>query len=54
VLKNIHAPDDTVGDRGLVELEAADRYAALVSRSRVGWLKSRIARLDRAAEQSQR
>jgi diguanylate cyclase len=38
------------GDSGLVELEAADRYAVPVSRSRVGSLKSRIARLDQAAE----
>jgi hypothetical protein len=30
------------GDGGLVELEASDRYAVPVSRSRVGWLKSRI------------
>jgi NO-binding membrane sensor protein with MHYT domain len=30
------------GDSGLVELAAADRYAVPVSRSRVGWLKSRI------------
>jgi diguanylate cyclase len=30
------------GDSGLVELEASDRYAVPVSRSRVGWLKSRI------------
>jgi len=27
----------------LVELAATDRYAVPVSRSRVGWLKSRIA-----------
>jgi hypothetical protein len=30
------------GDSGLVELAAADRYSVPVSRSRVGWLKSRI------------
>jgi NO-binding membrane sensor protein with MHYT domain len=30
------------GDSGLVELEAADLYTVPVSRSRVGWLKSRI------------
>ena len=30
------------GDSGLVELAAADHYAVPVSRSRVGWLKSRI------------
>jgi NO-binding membrane sensor protein with MHYT domain len=30
------------GDGGLVELKASDRYAVPVSRSRVGWLKSRI------------
>jgi diguanylate cyclase len=30
------------GDSGLVELDAADSYAVPVSRSRVGWLKSRI------------
>ena len=39
------------GDSGLVELAAADHYAVPVSRSRVGWLKSRIGvenRRDRA------
>ena len=30
------------GDSGMVELEAADAYVVPVSRSRVGWLKSRI------------
>ncbi|MGB9366502.1 MAG: LytTR family DNA-binding domain-containing protein, partial [Xanthobacteraceae bacterium] len=30
------------GDSGLVELDAPDIYAVPVSRSRVGWLKSRI------------
>jgi NO-binding membrane sensor protein with MHYT domain len=30
------------GDSGMVELAAADHYAVPVSRSRVGWLKSRI------------
>ena len=30
------------GDNGLVELDAPDRYTVPVSRSRVGWLKSRI------------
>ena len=30
------------GDSGLVELDAPDAYAVPVSRSRVGWLKSRI------------
>ena len=30
------------GDNGVVELDAADAYAVPVSRSRVGWLKSRI------------
>jgi diguanylate cyclase len=30
------------GDSGLVELDAPDTYAVPVSRSRVGWLKSRI------------
>lgn len=30
------------GDNGMVELDAADAYAVPVSRSRVGWLKSRI------------
>ena len=30
------------GDNGMVELDAADSYAVEVSRSRVGWLKSRI------------
>ena len=30
------------GDNGMVELDAADPYAVPVSRSRVGWLKSRI------------
>src|SRR5262245_1452457 len=34
------------GDSGLVELAATDRYAVPVSRSRVGWLKSRIAQAD--------
>jgi NO-binding membrane sensor protein with MHYT domain len=33
-----------VGDSGMVELDAADAYAVPVSRSRVGWLKSRIGR----------
>ena len=40
------------GDSGMVELAAADHYAVPVSRSRVGWLKSRIGveiRRDRAA-----
>jgi DNA-binding LytR/AlgR family response regulator len=38
------------GDSGLVELDAADTYAVPVSRSRVGWLKSRIGtRLRRVA-----
>jgi diguanylate cyclase len=31
------------GDNELVELEAAEHYAVPVSRSRVGWLKSRVA-----------
>jgi diguanylate cyclase len=31
------------GDNELVELDAAERYAVPVSRSRVGWLKSRVA-----------
>ena len=30
------------GDSGMVELETADAYVVPVSRSRVGWLKSRI------------
>jgi len=30
------------GDNGVVELDAADAYAVPVSRSRVGWLKSRM------------
>ena len=30
------------GDSGMVELDAADAYAVPVSRSRVGWLKSRM------------
>jgi diguanylate cyclase len=30
------------GDSGLIELAAADRYTVPVSRSRVGWLKSRL------------
>jgi LytTr DNA-binding domain-containing protein/signaling repeat-containing protein len=30
------------GDNGVVELDAADSYAVPVSRSRVGWLKSRM------------
>jgi hypothetical protein len=30
------------GDNGLVELDATDAYAVPVSRSRVGWLKSRM------------
>jgi diguanylate cyclase len=33
------------GDNELVELDAAERYAVPVSRSRVGWLKSRVAAL---------
>jgi NO-binding membrane sensor protein with MHYT domain len=37
------------GDSGLVELAAADHYTVPVSRSRVGWLKSRLApKLDEA------
>jgi NO-binding membrane sensor protein with MHYT domain len=31
-----------IGDSGIVELDAADAYEVPVSRSRVGWLKSRI------------
>jgi NO-binding membrane sensor protein with MHYT domain len=31
------------GDSGLIELAAVDRYTVPVSRSRVGWLKSRLA-----------
>ena len=30
------------GDSGLVELAGTDRYTVPVSRSRVGWLKSRL------------
>jgi NO-binding membrane sensor protein with MHYT domain len=37
------------GDSGLIELAAADRYTVPVSRSRVGWLKSRLApKVDQA------
>lgn len=37
------------GDSGLVELAGADRYTVPVSRSRVGWLKSRLApKVDQA------
>jgi DNA-binding LytR/AlgR family response regulator len=30
------------GDGGVIELSAADRYTVPVSRSRVGWVKSRL------------
>jgi diguanylate cyclase len=37
------------GDSGLVELAGADRYTVPVSRSRVGWLKTRLApKVDQA------
>jgi NO-binding membrane sensor protein with MHYT domain len=36
------------GDNELVELDAAERYAVPVSRSRVGWLKSRVAAMANA------
>lgn len=42
-----------VGDSGVVELDVADPYPVPVSRSRVGWLKSRIgSRLGEIAHQS--
>jgi DNA-binding LytR/AlgR family response regulator len=37
------------GDSGLVELDATDTYAVPVSRSRVGWLKSRIGKMPEVA-----
>jgi hypothetical protein len=41
------------GDNELVEMEAAEHYAVPVSRSRVGWLKSRVAAMA-AGEASRR
>jgi NO-binding membrane sensor protein with MHYT domain len=37
------------GDREMVEMDAAQRYLVPISRSRVGWLKSRVAEITGAA-----